>query len=558
MEIQKPVKEGFLLFPPQGVLGQLKKSWHKKYCQLFKSSKQGIDRLEVFDTEEDVGRSNALRIITLENCIKITPEPQKMQQNVFTVVKRGATYHFSAVVEHEMAEWITALQTVAFKDDSSKQTIEEDNDLYCSSGEGVFTVNLVASDVSKRCSLDPGPYLLVISSAAIQLRDSLDNHVLFTWPYHYIRRYGYREGKFTFEAGRKCDSGEGTFHFEHSNQQEIFRCISSKMKSMRKLLHGEALPTPAIACGDSQFQAALSMEAGSRSPLPPSPTSATLLMDIDFSSAGRSQSSLKPLISSSSETRSLPFKIVPKPKPKAKFGGNALQRNFLSLGHSKYSQEDFSSDSSNSVEELGKYRKLSTADLLISSPTSDADDSFSVGYDRVEVKKDAWRTMGLDDTAHTEDYVSCEADEPPDYLSSKPVEPRQNSDGCDRVFPASKMIFAQVDPLDDYDKLQHFGLSSKLNSGSGYQHVTSPPVVTSPSLPGFPGTAPSEPTPGEPDSNEYDEIDNAIQSFRLANDSHQGYGMIRKKLGSAPLPDGPTHKLYYEQEYAVVHKPKKV
>lgn len=44
--------------------------------------------------------------------------------------------HFSANSEQEMTDWICALQTVAFKDNVSTQTIEEDNDLYCSSGDG--------------------------------------------------------------------------------------------------------------------------------------------------------------------------------------------------------------------------------------------------------------------------------------------------------------------------------------------------------------------------------------------------------------------------------------
>lgn len=35
-----------------------------------------------------------------------------------------------------MHEWISAFQAVAFKDNISRQTIEEDNDLYCSSGDG--------------------------------------------------------------------------------------------------------------------------------------------------------------------------------------------------------------------------------------------------------------------------------------------------------------------------------------------------------------------------------------------------------------------------------------
>lgn len=41
-----------------------------------------------------------------------------------------------------MTDWICALQAVAFKDNASRQTIEEDNDLYCSSGDGKFTFNL--------------------------------------------------------------------------------------------------------------------------------------------------------------------------------------------------------------------------------------------------------------------------------------------------------------------------------------------------------------------------------------------------------------------------------
>jgi len=40
-----------------------------------------------------------------------------------------------------MTDWICALQAVAFGDNVSRQTIEEDNDLYCSSGDGKPTKN---------------------------------------------------------------------------------------------------------------------------------------------------------------------------------------------------------------------------------------------------------------------------------------------------------------------------------------------------------------------------------------------------------------------------------
>jgi len=44
-----------------------------------------------------------------------------------------------------MTDWICALQAVAFRDNVSRQTIEEDNDLYCSSGDGKIIKNVFCS-----------------------------------------------------------------------------------------------------------------------------------------------------------------------------------------------------------------------------------------------------------------------------------------------------------------------------------------------------------------------------------------------------------------------------
>ncbi|RZF34077.1 hypothetical protein LSTR_LSTR014780 [Laodelphax striatellus] len=57
---------------------------------------------------------------------------------VLQVVTKSVAHHFAASSEAEMLDWITAFQTVAFKDNVSRQTIEEDNDLYCSSGDGMY------------------------------------------------------------------------------------------------------------------------------------------------------------------------------------------------------------------------------------------------------------------------------------------------------------------------------------------------------------------------------------------------------------------------------------
>jgi hypothetical protein len=45
-----------------------------------------------------------------------------------------------------MWQWVTTLQSVAFKDTVSRQTIEEDNELYCSSEDGmVFKILFLAT-----------------------------------------------------------------------------------------------------------------------------------------------------------------------------------------------------------------------------------------------------------------------------------------------------------------------------------------------------------------------------------------------------------------------------
>lgn len=236
MEQDKPEYEGRLLLPPNGktlikvcniiyrslydtfyLSIAFQKTCKQKYGYLFKASKFGIERLELYDTPDTV-RSSPVRIITLENCIKITQK----NPTSFSITTKTATYEFATNSVVDLTEWVTALQSVAFPDDGSKITsIEEDNDLYCSSGEGIFSVKLHSSEASVRCGLEPKTYTLVLTLTAIQLKNGLE--LLYTWPYRSIRRYGHKSGRFMFEAGRNCETGEGTFYLEHSNQHEIYR-----------------------------------------------------------------------------------------------------------------------------------------------------------------------------------------------------------------------------------------------------------------------------------------------------------------------------------------------
>jgi len=254
-----PVHYGWLLVPPQAKI-LLKKTWTQKYCLLFKASKFGIERLEIYD-DEVKSKAFKPKIITLENCVKLCKS-----HTCFTIVTKSGEYEFGATTDKSLTEWLDAIQSVAFPT-ASATSLVEDNDLYCSFTEGIFSVKLFETDASQRCHLQPKEYTLMLTAIAIQLRDIIDNKLLFTWPYQYVRRYGYSNGKFTFEAGRKCDSGEGTFHFEYSNEQEIFRCVTNKIKSMKQLIRSDSMPM--LDCDKQLQQAVSSMEARSRSPMPP-------------------------------------------------------------------------------------------------------------------------------------------------------------------------------------------------------------------------------------------------------------------------------------------------
>ncbi|XP_060524450.1 docking protein 2 [Cylas formicarius] len=493
MELEDDVHRGYLLLPPGGKL-LLKKSWQRKFCVLFKSSKFGIARLEIYESTDT--KSGQPKIITLENVIKITIK----SPTSFSVLTKAGEYDFATVSEESLQDWVSAIQNVAFPDEVSKITsIEEDNELYCSSAEGVFYVKLHPSPASQRCNLDSTNYILVLTSNAVQLRNMSDNKLLYNWPYCYIRKYGYKQGRFTFEAGRKCDSGEGIFYLEHPNQQEIFRSLANKMKSMKKLLSGESTSS-LLEAGDLQLQAAINNEAGSRSPLPAS-LSVASLADTNISSRSHI---------SHFEIDSQSIASLVRPKPKKPPRKTVSQKPVAPIPSPRRN-----ADSQSVYEPICR-------------------------YDTVEQRSDAWKTMGVEDINHTEQANSDEDD--PEYMSWGHVKKELDNLKPDRTL-APAVITEVTSTLDgtNYDKLNFFGSSGRLNVKSGYKQVFPPPI-------------PAVPPPAS--FNDYDEVQ-CIEPVRSADDSHLGYGVLRKDLGKKEKSEV-THQIHNQEAYAVVSKPKQV
>lgn len=235
------------------------------------------------------------------------------------------------------------------------------------------------------------------------------------------------------------------------------------MKSMKKLLKGET-SSPILDCMDNQFQAALSMEARSRSPLPPSPATFTTTLDIDSSISNLTQISLQD--SSTSDM----FNAMMRPKP-----SKPPRKNLVKVDKTR-SPENASKD----YEPIDK-------------------------YDEIEYRNDAWKTLGVDDVKHTEKFVeTVDMKTPPKKDQHHPV-----------PLPKAPTIIKSVASNDlmgtSYDCLEFFGSSTKLNK-AGYTQIAS--VTNNPSAP--------------PQTHHYDEVQPVMEGIRSADDSHLDYASIRK------------------------------
>lgn len=536
------------------------------------------------------------KIFTLDFCVKITQEPAPANQ-INIVKKTNENLTLFALNETELKQWVEALQSVAFKDKSTtlartNSVREEENDLYCTSySDGIFTVNLQSQDAALlKCPIEPKTYTLQLTATEIQMKYlEMNGNVTLVarWPYRYIRKYGYRDGKFTFEAGRKCDTGEGEVKFQHTNPQEVFRCMNAKMKSMKKLINGDSIGS--LDCGEHQLNAALSMEPGSRSPLPPSPNQ-------NYSDNNQSQNShllhgflsstdsLNNMSMTSSTTSSIPstiqMKIKPHKPPRKSIPSqeNGKPRNDVPPKPlPKYSDYEPVSLAQTGTNDLGKASSglkssplppLPTSPIpsngkcngnmamnilplvsdhpIVKSPVhspvvdqppriparceSKNQDQQDQNYERIETITSAWITRGVGEIKHTE-HVNSADDDFTDFVWQRSQS--QKEFGSSRKIPITVSTSSEAEEIssrkknDDYDKLDFFAAKPP-NPSSDYRTIV---TITAPAF--------KKQTSQPVSSNDYEIIGDCAtivnntsnieqKPYRLADDSHMGYGILRK------------------------------
>lgn len=166
-----------------------------------------------------------------------------------------------------------------------------------------FPVLVVRTDAAARCGLH-GHYLLSALPESLTLKDPQSRQPLLTWPYPFLRKFGQdqvcaspppwgcwlpRAGAspspcplapqtiFSIEAGRRSDSGEGTFTFSTPRAPELCRAVATAITCQQQ---GKDAPDPRLFSAPAPQLSAQGLEPqpwgpGAEEPQPSPPLGGT-------------------------------------------------------------------------------------------------------------------------------------------------------------------------------------------------------------------------------------------------------------------------------------------
>ncbi|XP_011234262.1 docking protein 3 [Ailuropoda melanoleuca] len=263
--LETPIKNG-ILYQQHVKFG--KKSWRKVWGLLYAGSPSGVARLESWEVRDGglgpagdrsagPSRRGERRVIRLADCVSVLPAdgescPKDTGAFLLTTTERS---HLLAAQHRQ--EWMGPICQLAFQGtgecSSGPEEVEvskrglvpmEENSIYSSWQEvGEFPVVVQRTEAATRCQLK-GPYLLVLGQDTIQLREPSSPQALYTWPYRFLRKFGSDKDVFSFEAGRRCDSGEGLFAFSSPRALDLCRAVAAAIACQRERLPELAGPRP--------------------------------------------------------------------------------------------------------------------------------------------------------------------------------------------------------------------------------------------------------------------------------------------------------------------------
>ncbi|KAF4109772.1 docking protein 2 isoform X1 [Onychostoma macrolepis] len=273
--MEEDIRKKGMLYLQQQRFG---KKWRKVWSVLFRESSCSISRLEFFEFKDGAGntlekanrKQENKKVIKMNDCIRVSEadiEGCPRDCGPFLVETTEKTFIF-AVETAELEDWIQKLCEIAFPMSwtergavrgnslhaESDDVTMADNTLYCSRETAMkdFKVTVRRTEASERCGLK-GTVLLRTDFDSLLLKEPKTGEVLYSWPYRFLRRFGRDKATFSFEAGRRCDSGEGNFEFDTKQGNSIFQSVEAAIN-----LHRVNLPQKQISSGE-------------RDTMPPSP-----------------------------------------------------------------------------------------------------------------------------------------------------------------------------------------------------------------------------------------------------------------------------------------------
>ncbi|XP_026857596.2 docking protein 2 [Electrophorus electricus] len=247
----------------KGILHQYQqrfgKRWRKVWAVVLANSVHSVARLELFDyrrSSVQEGRAgkkaDSKKVIPLRDCIQILERERQdcpKECTSFLMETTDRLYIF-AVQREELQSWIQELCRLAFPlNQAESRLVRQDSDplrdhlpvdmkensLYetaaCTQDFQVIAVN---SEAAAQCNLH-GNYILTPQRDCLVLKDPKTKQVILSWPYCFIRKFGQDMLSFSFEAGRRCESGEGCFEFTTSHGNRLFSSIEDAIKNLPNL-----------------------------------------------------------------------------------------------------------------------------------------------------------------------------------------------------------------------------------------------------------------------------------------------------------------------------------
>ncbi|XP_007543161.1 docking protein 2 [Poecilia formosa] len=249
--MEEDIRKQGMLFLQQQRFG---KKWKRVWCVLYRESSCSISRMEFFECKDGGNvekndktlrkQQESKKVIRLADCIRVSEvevDGGPRDTGAFLVETTEKIFVFAAD-RNQLDDWTHRLCEVAFpmswtEGGAKRGSLQrgnrvedeegmEDNSLY-SGREKVrdFKVSVRRTDASDRCRLK-GDGVLRADMDALHLMDKTGD-ILYTWPYRYLRRFGRDKSTFSFEAGRRCDSGEGSFEFDTKQGNLLFQAVEA-------------------------------------------------------------------------------------------------------------------------------------------------------------------------------------------------------------------------------------------------------------------------------------------------------------------------------------------